>query len=126
MILEILVGLVIVDIVINVTDTKAILSLSDRISHLEDLVLLTQVPQKEQFVEEDVATGLVKGLQKMKSDDQKHLKLIELARTSQKSPMGIMNHSSTEEILDTGGDLIPANLSKEERDVLKMFYDKSN
>jgi hypothetical protein len=75
----------------------------------------------ENKVENVNQPSLVKGVQQIRDDDEKYLKMLEMSRTNQ-----IMNHNSiVNNSFDTDGDLIPDNLSKEELDVLKMFYEKN-
>jgi len=73
-----------------------------------------------------VATGLVKGMQQMKDDEENHLKLLEMGRQLQRTPFKVMNQNSVSKNFDTVGDLIPGNLTKEEEEILRMYYDRSN
>lgn len=104
---------------------KISMKLEKRISQIERYII--EDNKKNQVdVDESVATGLVKGLQKMREDDEKHLKLLEMGRQLQ-TPFKIMNQSSVKNKgFDTGGDLIPGNLTKEEEEVLRMYYDRTN
>lgn len=106
---------------------KALLALSERLSKAEGVLISGEQPatrKRERNIEDDVASGLIKGLQQMRTDDENHLKLLEMARKLQRTPMPIMNqNSASDESFNSGGDLIPANLTKEELDVLKMFYE---
>jgi hypothetical protein len=108
--------------------TRALFALSDKIDVI--VRVLSNQPEsprikKESNNEGDVSSGLVKGLRQMRDDDEKHLKLLEMSRKLQRNPMPILNqNSASEDSFDTGGDLIPANLTQEELDVLRMFYEK--
>jgi hypothetical protein len=61
----------------------------------------------------------------MREDDANHLKLLEMSRKLQRSPSAVLNHNSAgNDVIDTHGDLIPQNLTQEEREVLRMFYEQ--
>ena len=113
-----------------VVSVRALLALSDKVSKLEEFVVGNYSEDEEKKpsknnIEDDIASGLVKGLQQIRSDDEKHLKLIEMARRLQRRPTPVMNqNSAADDRFDTGGDLIPTNLTKEELEVLRMFYEK--
>jgi hypothetical protein len=105
---------------------KGVFSLSTKIDAIVNVLSNQPEPtpvKRESNIEDDVAAGLVKGLQQMRTDDERHLKLLAMARKLQRQPTPIMNqNSAADDRFDTGGDLIPANLTREELDVLKEFY----
>lgn len=104
---------------------KISLRLEKRISQVERYVIEDST-KNQVDVEQSVATGLVKGLQQMREDDERHLKLLEMGRQLQRTPLKVMNQNSATHPLNTGGDLIPQNLTKEEEEILRMYYDRSN
>lgn len=104
---------------------KIAMKLEKRISQIEKYVMEDSI-KNQVDVEKSVATGLVRGLQQMKDDEEKHLKLLEMGRQLQRTPLKVMNQNSVPKNFDTGGDLIPGNLTKEEEEILKMYYDRSN
>lgn len=129
--LSLLTIIILLIVVAIVALTRALLALSDKISKIEDIVVNNyneiedKKIEKKSNIEDDIASGLVKGLKQIRSDDEKHLKLLAMARKLQRQPTTIMNqNSAADDRFDTGGDLIPANLTKEELEVLKMFYEK--
>jgi len=130
MITEITLGLVTFSVGLSAFCVKAILAMSDKQSKLEEFVA-TMYQSKEENkpktnLEQQVATDLIKGLKQLRNDDEKHMQLLKLARKLQQNPQPILNHNSgSDERFDTGGDLIPANLSKDELDILKEFYGKA-
>lgn len=108
---------------------KGMFALSERLSIVEGFVIENSNEKKMKFssknIEDDVASGLVKGLQQVREDDENHLKLLEMSRQLQRQPMPVLNQNSgVSETINTGGDLIPVNLSNEEKEVLRMFYEK--
>jgi hypothetical protein len=105
---------------------KVLMRLEKRITQVEKF-LLEDVTKKNQIdVSDSVAIGLVKGLQQMREDDERHLKLLEMGRNLQRTPLKIMSQSSLPKNFNTGGDLIPDNLTKDEEEVLRMYYDRTN
>lgn len=104
---------------------KISLRLEKRISQVEK-VLLENTNENQVDVGQSVATGLVKGLQQMREDDERHLKLLEMGRQLQRTPLKVMNQNSATNPINTGGDLIPQNLTKEEEEILRMYYDRNN
>jgi hypothetical protein len=122
--------IVIIIVVFNFCVIKALLSLSERMDNLEknidEAVTITKSSIKPpENIENQISSGLIKGLQQIKDADEKQLKLIEMARKMRNVPAPIMNQNyGGPEILNTGGDLIPDNLTKEEIEVLKVWYEK--
>lgn len=104
---------------------KISLKLEKRISQVERYII-EDVNKNRVDMSESVATGLMKGLQQLKDDEERHLKLIEMGRKLQKTPLGVMNQNSVSKGFDTGGDLIPDNLTAEEQEILRMYYDRTN
>lgn len=99
--------------------------LEKRVSQIEK-VLLEDVTKNQIDVNESVATGLVKGLRQIKEDDERYLKLMEMSRQLQRTTLKVMNQNSTSEYINTGGELIPGNLTEEEKEILRMYYDRTN
>lgn len=132
MIIEILLLVSILYLIVStIFIIKILFRLEKRISALEESEITEQKVSKfkasQHNVEDSVASGLVKGLQAIRDEDQRHLKLLEMTRKLQRTPLPVMNQNSAKpDSFDTGGDLIPANLSKEEQEILKMFYDRKN
>lgn len=80
--------------------------------------------QPPKNIESEIAAGLIKGIKQLRTDDENHLKLLSLARKAQQTAMPVMNSNSVgQEFINTGGDLIPSNLTKEEREILKMWHE---
>lgn len=107
---------------------KISLKLEKRISRIEKYVLevLDDIDDKQINDKNSSSIDLVKGLQQVKKDDERHLKLLEMGRQLQ-TPLKIMNQNSIQDRgFNTGGDLIPHNLTKEEEEILRMYYDRSN
>lgn len=104
---------------------KISMRLEKRVSQIEK-VLLEDVTKNQTDVSESVATGLVKGLRQIKEDDERHLKLMEMSRQLQRTPLKVMNQNSASEYINTGGELIPGNLTEEEKEILRMYYDRTN
>lgn len=104
---------------------KFSLRLEKRIRQVEKF-LLEDVTKNQVDVGNSVSTGLVKGLQQVKDDDERHLKLLEMGRHLQSAPLKVMNQNSVPKSFNTGGELIPSNLTKEEEEILRMYYDRSN
>jgi len=101
------------------------LALENRISKLEKMFVDEFLTPKD--LKKDIASGLIRGLQDLKDNDERHLQLLEMARKNQKIPSPILNQkSATPDAFDTGGDLIPQNLTTEEQEILRMFYDKGS
>lgn len=118
-----------VNLIVTLFFVKALLNIENRVKTLENHViqLFSTLINPSLKMEDSIASGLVKGIQAIRDEDERHLKLLDMARNLQRGPLPVMNQNSgTKEILDTGGDLIPTNLTKEEREVLQMFYDKRN
>jgi glucose-6-phosphate 1-dehydrogenase len=130
MITEITLGLVTFSVGLSAFCVKAILAMSDKQSKLEEFVA-TMYQSKEENkpktnLEQQVATDLIKGLKQLRNDDEKHMQLLKLSRKLQQNPQPILNHTAgSDESFNTGGDLIPTNLSKDELDILKEFYGKT-
>jgi len=104
---------------------KILMRLEKRISLVENEITLVITSRTSDTVDNTVATGLVGGLQKVKEDDDRTLNFLEMGRHLREK--SIMNQNDGRaEILDTGGELIPVNLSKEEQEALNMWYDKKN
>lgn len=130
MITEITLGLVVFSVGLSAFCVKAILAVSDKQSKLEEFVATMYQPKEENKsktnLEQQVATDLIKGLKQLRNDDEKHMQLLKLSRKLQQNPQPIFNHTAgSDESFNTGGDLIPANLSKDELDILKEFYGKT-
>lgn len=130
MITEIALGVAVLGLGLTLFCLKAILALSEKQSKLEEFVATTYQPEEESKpesnLEQQVASGLIKGLKQLRNDDEKHMRLLKMARKLQQTPQPILNqNSASDERFDTGGDLIPANLSKDELDILKEFYGKT-
>lgn len=104
---------------------KFSLRLEKRIRQVEKF-LLEDVTKNQVDAGNSVSTGLVKGLQQVKDDDERHLKLLEMGRRLQSAPLKVMNQNSVPKSFNTGGELIPSNLTKEEEEILRMYYDRSN
>lgn len=104
---------------------KISMRLEKRVSQIEK-VLLEDVTKNQTDVSESVATGLVKGLRQIKEDDERYLKLMEMSRQLQRTTLKVMNQNSTSEYINTGGELIPGNLTEEEKEILRMYYDRTN
>lgn len=104
---------------------KISMRLEKRISQLERYVI-EDAKKNQVDMSDSVASGLVKGLQQIKEDDERHLKLIEMGRQLQRTPLKVMNQNSVSKYLDTGGELIPGNLTGEEEAILRMYYDRTN
>lgn len=84
-------------------------------------------PSKVVNTEDQIATGLMRGMQMLREDDERTMQLLELSRKARNLPAVPMTTNSVgPEILDTGGELIPNNLTKEEEEILRMYYDKNN
>lgn len=106
------------------------LSISERLRKVEDNLIdaikdanTFRPPRMETDMESEVASGLVMGLRQMRDDDERHQKLLELARQQARQPVPVLNqNSAAQEIIDTKGELIPANLTEHEREVLKAYY----
>lgn len=101
------------------------MKLEKRLNQVERYIL-EDSKQNQVDVNDSVATGLVKGLQQMRVDDEKHLQMLEMNRKLQRVPLGVMNQNSIPKGFDTGGELIPSNLTAEEQEILRMYYDKTN
>lgn len=96
----------------------AILHLDNRLCSIEESLHSFHTIDMPPAVDEGAV--LVKGLERIRTDDEKMLRMQEMARQKHSSIYtGIKDHHS---FVDTGGDLIPQNLTDEERNVLKMFY----
>jgi hypothetical protein len=104
---------------------KIIMKLEKRLNQVERYIL-EDSKQNQVDVSDSVATGLVKGLQQMRADDEKHLQMLEMNRKLQSVPLGVMNQNSISKGFDTGGELIPGNLTAEEQEILRMYYDRTN
>jgi hypothetical protein len=104
---------------------KISLKLEKRINQVEKYII-EDANKNQVDMSDSVATGLMKGLQQLKSDEERHLKLLEMGRKLQKTPLGVMNQSSVSKGFDTGGELIPENLTTEEQEILRMYYDRTN
>lgn len=117
-----------INLVVTLCIIKVLLNFEKRMVDLDTLAaehVSNVLATPKNSIENDVASGLIKGLTKMRSDDERHLQLMEMSRKLQRTPMAVMNHNSaSDEIINTGGDLIPANLTKEELEVLKLYYEK--
>lgn len=105
-----------------------LIKLESRVNNLEKIVssedTQKNVSETQITDEEKISLDLYKGLRRVKDDDQKHLSMLEMSRKIQSSPTPITNHTQySKEIIDTAGDLLPDNLTKEELDVIKAFYD---
>lgn len=116
------------NIILSCIVFNVLFKIEKRIDQLET-ILLEDIPKSrspaQQNTEDSVANGLVKGLRAIKDEDERHLKLLEMTRKLQSAPLGVMNqNSANSNSFDTGGDLIPTNLTKEEQEVLRMFYAK--
>lgn len=101
------------------------MKLEKRLNQVERYIL-EDSKQNQVDVSDSVATGLVKGLQQMRADDEKHLQMLEMNRKLQSVPLGVMNQNSISKGFDTGGELIPGNLTAEEQEILRMYYDRTN
>lgn len=100
-----------------------LLNIDNRLTQLEVNVKDISKPEPKVNIENDVANGLIKGLSRLREDDESHLKLIEMTRRMQNQPTAIMNQSSAgNDPFFAGGNLVPANLTEEEKQVLKEFY----
>lgn len=93
--------------------------------HALEREFIGNIHQSETNIKDEIATGLFKGMTNLKKDEENHLKLLEMARRSNKNPTAILNQNyASNQPFDTGGDLIPQNLTEEEKQVLKIFYEK--
>ena len=128
--------LVVINVVSFVFFGKAFLSLEKRLSSIESIGYdsnnneesSNDLPVNINNIEKSVASGLIIGMKKLQEDNNNHLNLLELSRKSQSSfATPIYNNSDISNTydFDTGGELIPENLSNEEKDVLKIWYDKN-
>ncbi len=115
-----------VNVVIAIFSIKAFLALENRVSFLEKNSITDSDRDEDLQSSDDPATALMNGFQKVREDEQNHLKLLEMSRKLQGKPPVIMTHNSFgDRGFDSDGDLIPNNLTEEEQNVLKMFYDKN-
>jgi hypothetical protein len=121
---------VLVTIITNILYVKVMLKFEKRITDLENVVLIINNTQPNiqspNLTEDTIASGLMKGFQQMREDEEKHLKLLEMSRIKNNTPLTVMNQNSTSKGFDTGGDLIPSNLTNEEQEILRIFYDRKN
>jgi hypothetical protein len=109
---------------------KSLLAIDKRLLGLEEFVINEYSTQrhtgleKPKNIESEIASGLIKGIKQLRTDDENHLKLLALARKAQQTAMPVISSNSVgNEFINTGGDLIPANLTKEEREILKMWHE---
>jgi len=121
-------GLLISCIIAIILAFKALIRLEKRMSQAEKYILDDSENPKTNAVNivESPTGGLVRGIQQIRENDEKYLKLLELSRQLQQVPLGVMNQNSTSKSFNTNGELIPNNLTNEEREILKMYYDRSN
>lgn len=101
-----------ISFVLSIIALMGMFKISDRLEMIESL--LREDLQPPPPVEE-VSSELMQGYKNLKTEENKHLEFIALARKRQQG-MGF----------DTGGDLIPANLTQHEQEVLRDFYTKEN
>lgn len=104
---------------------KVSMRLEKRVSQVERFII-EDAKKNQVDVGDSVATGLVRGLQQMREDDERHLKLLEMGRQLQRTPLKVMNQNSVSKYIDTGGELIPGNLTEDEKEILRMYYDRTN
>jgi hypothetical protein len=105
---------------------KICLGLERRLSAVEsELVRLeseTVEPAKEP---DDDGTTLLRGLKKLRADDSRHQRFLDLSRhnraRSSTSPTG---EGKVVPEFNTGGELIPMRLTPNEKDILRMFYNE--
>lgn len=116
---------VVITVVQSVVFFKILTRLERRVTAIEDI--LNDVAPTGNNVEDKIATGLMKGMQMLKEDDDRTLRLLEINRQSKKqASVPMLTSDGGPNSFDTGGHLIPENLTKEEQEILKMFYDKNN
>lgn len=118
--------LTVVNIILIGVLTKGMFSISERLSKLEDFIIENQSSlSKESPKEDGVGLTLINKFDKIQKDDEKQLELFKTMRNAQNKPTPILNQNSlSSDTFDTGGDLIPVNSTKEELEVLRMFYEK--
>ena len=122
--------MVVFDITITILSIRLLESLKKRVSQLESDINIDT--EKEMYTEKellkangDIGSDLIKNFQQLRNSDEKHIKLLEMSRNIQRNPMTIMNHNSlNDRFIDTKGDLIPENLTQQELEVLKLYYEK--
>jgi hypothetical protein len=105
------------------------LMLDNRISFLEknaisDINEMRKENRNENdLIENSIANGLIRGLHQLREDEDNQERLLELARKTKNMPSKIYNQTSAElDTFNTNGDLIPANLTDEEKKILKLYY----
>jgi hypothetical protein len=96
---------------LSVIALMGMLKTSDRMELIESL--LREDVQSPPTKTEDVSSQLMQAYNSLKSEEDKHLAFIDLAHKRQQS-MGF----------DSGGELIPTNLTPQEQEILKDFYNK--
>jgi hypothetical protein len=69
--------------------------------------------------------NLLGGLEEIRKSEDKYLKVVQ--KHNNERVLGVMNSSHYDnKTIKSDGDLIPTNLTKDEREVLEMFYDRTN
>jgi hypothetical protein len=124
-VLTIISCITVINVIICVFNIKALLSLEKRLAALEAFnpTEIDDTPEETIGNDMDVAAGLMKDLSKIKSDEDKFVRLLEMARKAKGNPLSIMNNnSSNSSTVYSDGNLIPQNLTSSEREVLNQFY----
>ena len=89
---------------------------------LTDLSFPQIIVKNEQNLdlEDSVRGGMKQAIKELEHEKEEHDLLMK--RLDQKGAMGVFNTSNAEEPIDTKGYLIPANLTEDEKELLRMFY----
>ena len=137
MIIFSLVLIAVIQIISIILTIKVMLSFEKRISSLEsfgfdndnNVDIASPEPNINNInnIEKSVANGLFLGMKRFQEESHNQLKLLDLARKAQSFPTSIYSNSNNSSVsYDTGGELIPDNLSKEEQDILQVWYSKED
>jgi len=81
------------------------------------------VHNESENIQDSVKDGVKSAIKELEYEkEEEELLMRSIGRKNQ--GMGVFSSNREEELIDTHGDLIPANLSDSEKEILRMFYNQ--
>ena len=82
------------------------------------------IPTDKSNIEKSVKDGFISAVKELEYEKEQEVELFKTIKEKSNRPEGIYSSAQRdEEIINSGGELIPMNLSSDERQILRDFYD---
>lgn len=98
----------------------ALILILKKLSSLNPQIIIKNDPHSN--LEDSVKGGMITAIKELEHEKEEHELLMKRLDRNQKGAMGVHTTANTEEPINTKGFLIPAHLTEEEKELLRMFY----